>query len=106
MGILTVGKRKLRPLAIVGLAGVIGLTGLGLAPTAMANGSDVQVVNAGKVSKDYWDVITYQNTPFGTSQECVSYAQSKLKPRTWAQCVYAEYQGQNGWFAVFLGTNQ
>lgn len=88
------------------LAGVIGLAGMSLASAALANGSDVRVINAGQVSKDYWDVINYQNTPFATSQECVTYAKSKLKPRTWAQCVYAEYQSQSGWFVVFLGTNQ
>lgn len=106
MGIIKQSKRKFRPLAVSVLVSFIGLTGLSLAPTAIADGSSVQVIKVGQVSKDYWDVITYKNTAYATSQECVAYAESKLKPRTWAQCVYAEYQGQKGWFPVFLSTNQ
>lgn len=106
MGIIAPNKRKFRPLAAAALVGIIGLTGVSLAPAAVANGYPVQVIKIGPVSKDYWDVLTYKNTPFATSQDCVVYAESKLRPKTWAQCVYAEYQGQSGWYVAFSGTNQ
>lgn len=104
MRILKANKKKFRSMTAVAFAGIIGLTGLGLAPAATAS-SSVRVVYAGEVSKDYWDYISYYRS-FPTSQKCVDFAYPKLRPKTWAECVYAEYQGQSGWFAHFMGTNQ
>lgn len=108
MGIIKRSKRKFRPLAVSVLAGFIGLAGLSLAPaaTAATYESPVQVIKLGQVSKDYWDYYTYRNTSYATAQECVAYAESKLRMNTWAQCVYIEYQGQKGWYPTFMGVSQ